>query len=304
MATPSSPGLLDALVMSAIREFCARQYKASGAKQYGINEARLVEILAEVVSERDHATPEAEIHGFLTSLRLEELVLVRACMSGNESAWDIFLFRFRPTLYDAAYKIAKEDRAARELADSLYAELFGVDAKGHERTSKLAYYQGRGSLQGWLRAVVAQEYINLYRRAKRETSLDQALDDGKQFEAKEEEVSVADPRAEAAATAELATLEAEERFLLVAYYLDRRTLADIAKLMRVHESTISRRLERVVSGLRKRIHKRMMDSGMSQRQADEAMQDVDVRDLRVKVDETLRQGTPSGAFYKQKSEPR
>ena len=50
-------------------------------------------------------------------------------------------------------------------------------------------------------------------------------------------VSVADPRAEAAAAAELAALEPEERLLLAAYYLDRRTLADIAKLhgrARVH----------------------------------------------------------------------
>ena len=99
----------------------------------------------------------------------------------------------------------------------------------------------------------------------------------------------------------MSELEPEERFLLAAYYLDRRTLAEIAKLQRVHESTISRKLERTTSGLRKRIRKRMMQAGMSPRQADEALQDVDVRDLRVKVDETLRQGTPEGAFYKEKS---
>ena len=88
----------------------------------------------------------------------------------------------------------------------------------------------------------------------------------------------------AAAAAELAALEPEERFLLAAYYLDHRTLAEIAKLQRVHESTISRKLERVTAGLRKRIRKRMIQAGMSPRQADEAMQDVDVRDLRVKVE--------------------
>ena len=69
---------------------------------------------------------------------------------------------------------------------------------------------------------------------------------------------------------------------------------------RVHESTISRKLQRVTSALRKRVRKRMIRSGMSPRQADEAMDDVDVRDLRVKVAETLRQGEPDSAFYKQK----
>ena len=188
------------------------------------------------------------------------------------------------------------------MADSLYAALYGVDAKGQQRTSKLRSYQGRGSLQGWLRTVVAQEYVNLYRATRRETSLDAALDEGVQFAARRGQTSaVADPRAEAAAAEELAALAAEERFLLAAYYLDRRTLAEIAKLQGVHESTISRKLERVTSGLRKRIRKRMIEAGMSPRQADEAMQDVDVRDLRVRVSETLRQGTEDLSFYKEKS---
>ena len=69
----------------------------------------------------------------------------------------------------------------------------------------------------------------------------------------------------------------------------------------MHESTISRKLERVTSELRKRIRKRMIAAGMSPRQADEAMQDVDVRDLRVRVRETLRQGTKDLSFYKEKS---
>ena len=72
--------------------------------------------------------------------------------------------------------------------------------------------------------------------------------------------------------------------------------------MGVHESTISRKLERVTSGLRKRIRKRMIQSGMSPRQADEAMQDVDVRDLHINVKEALRQEAPQGAFYKEKDE--
>ncbi len=194
----------------------------------------------------------------LASLHLEELVLARACMAGHETAWEIFLSRYRGTMYESAYKIAREESTARDLADSLYAELYGVDARGQERTSKLHYYQGRGSLPGWLRTVVAQEYINRYRRRRRETSLEMAVEDGLQFPAAEQAVSVEDPRAEVAAASELAALDPGERFLLVAYYLDRRTLAEIAKLMRVHESTISRKLERVTSGLRKRIRKRMI----------------------------------------------
>jgi RNA polymerase sigma-70 factor, ECF subfamily len=297
MASAHASGPLDTAAYAAVREFAAQHYRDSGAEQFEIGEEGLAQILASVARHAEEGSAQA----FLGSLRLEELVLARACAAGNERAWEIFLTRYRVTLYEAAYKIAREESAARELADSLYAELYGVSERGQERASKLRYYQGRGSLHGWLRTVVAQEYINRYRSTRRETSLDAALEDGRQFKAHEADPAVTDSRAESAAAAELAELEPEERFLLAAYYLDRRTLAEIAKLQGVHESTISRKLERTTSGLRKRIRKRMIQAGMSARQADEAMQDVDVRDMRVNVGETLRQGTGDGAFYKQKS---
>lgn len=303
MASAPVSGPPDAQPSAAVREFAAVHYEASGARQFGMDESALTALLTEVVTKREAAAESANEHGFLASLRLEELVLARACAHGDERAWEVFLTRFRVTLYETAYKIAKEDSAARGLADSIYGELYGVDSKGQQRASKLLYYQGRGSLQGWLRTVIAQEYVNRYRNTRRETSLDAALEDGAQFAAAEPEVAVGDPRIEAAASAELAALDAEERFLLAAYYLDQRTLAEIAKLQGVHESTISRKLERATVGVRKRIRKRIIQSGMSPRQADEAMGDVDVRDLKVQVSETLRQGMPKSAFYKEKGEP-
>jgi len=302
MASAPAPGPVDAAILAAAREFAAQHYDDSKGDQFGIDQNELAEILAQVVSRCETAEEESGVRAFVASLRLEELVLARACAAGNDRAWEVFLTRYRATLYEAAYKIAREESAARELADSLYAELYGVNEKGQQRSSKLLYYQGRGSLQGWLRTVVAQEYVNRYRSTRREASLDAALDGGKQFQANEPESAVADPCVEAAAAAELAALEPEERFLLAAYFLDGRTLAEIARLQGVHESTISRKLERIASGLRKSIRKRLLQAGMSARQADEAIEGVDVRDLRVNVGETLRQGTRSGAFYKSGSE--
>jgi RNA polymerase sigma-70 factor (ECF subfamily) len=307
MASAPVSAPLNPQVLAIIGEFSAQHCEASGAPRFGMSPAGLAEVLAEVVSHwngngnRNNAASESAVHDFLATLRLEELVLARACAAGDNHAWEVFLNRYRATLYESAYKIAKEESVARGLADSLYAALYGVDAKGQQRTSKLRSYQGRGSLQGWLRTVVAQEYVNLYRATRRETSLDAAVDEGQQFEARETDISVTDPRAEAAAAEELAALSAEERFLLAAYFLDHRTLAEIARLQGVHESTISRKLERVTVELRKRIRRRMIAAGMSPRQADEAMQDVDVRDLRVPVRETLRQGTEDLSFYKEKS---
>jgi RNA polymerase sigma-70 factor (ECF subfamily) len=227
-------------------------------------------------------------------------VLARACMAGHEGAWEIFMTRYRGAMYETAYKIAHDEAAGRALADSLYAELYGLNQHDQVRTSKLRYYLGRGSLAGWLRTLIAQEHVNQYRKTKRETSLEAAVDDGQQFAADNSETPLLDGRVEAATAAELAAVEPEERFLLAAYYLDQRTLADIAQLMRVHESTISRRLERVAAGLRKGIRKRLIQSGMNSRQAEEAMQEVDVRDLQVKVSESLGQDRSPLSFYKEK----
>lgn len=304
MALASSAGALEEQPSAAIQEFAARHCVASGAEQFGIDPHGLAELLSQIAGRAGPFGDAAAEVGFLESLRVDELVLARACAAGNEHAWEVFLTRYRNTLYETAYRVAREEGEARILADSLYAELYGVDLKGQQRTSKLLYYQGRGSLQGWLRVVVTQEYINRYRSGRRETSLDSAVEDGAQFAAPDPQATVIDQRVEAVVSAELGALDANERFLLASYYLDHRTLAEIAKVLGVHESTISRKLERIVSAARKNIRKRLLKAGMTARQADEAMADVDVRDLRVKVQESLGQDRSSAAFYREKGEPR
>src|SRR5437763_226553 len=83
--------------------------------------------------------------------------------SGSEAGWDLFVRTYREKLYRAARAVAPVESAARELAESVYADLFGtrVDNDGR-RISKLESYVGRGSLEGWLRMVLAQEYVNRF----------------------------------------------------------------------------------------------------------------------------------------------
>jgi RNA polymerase sigma-70 factor (ECF subfamily) len=284
---------------AALQAYASSHYDESGAAHFGIDVAGLAAMLAEVYADRG---PGSENEASLASLRLEEVVLARACVAGNERAWEIFLTRYRGPMYEAAYKIAHDEASGRALADSLYAELYGLSDPGEVRVSKLHYYLGRGSLTGWLRTVMAQEYVNQYRRTKRETSLEAQVEEGKQFAANDPPAPPTDARVEAATAAELAALETEERFLLAAYFIDRHTLAEIAKVMGVHESTISRKLERATTSLRKRIRKRLIDAGMSPRQADEAMAETDVRDLNVKVSESLGQESGKLTFYKKSGE--
>lgn len=210
----------------------------------------------------------AELH---RTLRLEELALARACVAGQETAWERFIVRYRPRLYQIAAAITHDEAAARELADSLYADLY---------SSKLRFYTGRGSLEGWLRTVAAQEYIDRYRRARRLVSFDEAI--ATEPPSAAPDPAPADDRLERALDATLAELSGEERFILASWYLDGRTLAQIGRMLGVHESTVSRRVEKIVAGVRKRIVKRLKEAGVSGREAEEMMK-ADVRDLGVDI---------------------
>ena len=183
-------------VQSVVNELLADLHAKGGCEKIGLTCESFAVILCEVGSKHaTAATSETEIRTFFLSLRVDELALARACAAGSNSAWEIFLTRFREKLYLSALRIAREDSAARELADTLYADLYGTNTRDGQRVSKLASYTGRGSLEGWLRTVLSQEYVNRYRRTKRLVSLDEESEEGVQFQAPDPEpVPAADQR--------------------------------------------------------------------------------------------------------------
>jgi RNA polymerase sigma-70 factor, ECF subfamily len=290
-------------VESVVNEMLAELHAKAGCERIGLTRESFSTILCEVGT-KSGASSEAEARSFFLSLRVDELALARACAAGENSAWEVFLTRYREKLYLSALRIAREDSAARELADTLYADLYGTTAREGQRVSKLASYSGRGSLEGWLRTVLAQEYVNRYRRTKRLVSLDEESEEGVQFRAPDPEpVSTADNRLACATDTVLAELPAEDRMVLCAYYLDGRTLAEIARMLGVHESTISRKLDKLAKSLRKQIVAALTKDGMSRRQAEEALE-VDVRDLQVDIRRSLAQETTPSAFSEKRVEAR
>lgn len=271
-------------------------FERSGAARFGMPRQEFERVLEAIATKYVPAGAGPQpVRELLAGLRLEELALARACAAGSEPAWQEFLTRFREKLYEAALGITRDDASARELADSLHADLYGTATRDGRRVSKLEFYTGRGSLEGWLRTVLAQEYVNRYRTQRRLVSLDEKNEQGAQFAAPAAENVVAvDPRVEAATDDALAELSAEDRFILAAYFLDGRKLAEVARMLRVHESTISRKVEKITAALRKRIRNGLTARGMSKRQADEALE-ADVRDLRVDVRARLQE-TPRAPF--------
>lgn len=267
-----SPRLLDQL------------WAASEAETCGLLRPELEQILLHIGMARNFGltsglasqAAEEPQAAFFQSLRLSDLVLARACARGHERAWERFIALYRQPLLRAGMAITGSESLGRELADGLYAELYGLTIREGERRCPLDSYAGRGSLLGWLRTTLAQRFVDQHRRTHREQALDETAE------------SVA-PSATPAPDTALPLLSdvveevlerqgPEERFLLVSYYLDGRRLHEIAALLGVHEATVSRRLKRVTGAVRKQILRGLERRGLSRRAAEEALA-TDPRDL-------------------------
>jgi RNA polymerase sigma-70 factor (ECF subfamily) len=272
------------------------RYRDSGAERFGISIERFREYLAAVLGRYGLGFSIAEQRALIASLHVEELMLARACSDGIEDAWREFLARYRGELTRAAIQITRDDAAGRELADELYAELYGLPNREGRRASKLDFYMGRGSLAGWLRSVLIQRHVDRSRCHSKEISLEEQMDAGVPFAAKSEIPADADPRVTTAIGEVFSELTSEERFLLASYYLDGQKLAAIGRQLGMHESTVSRKLEKLTKTLRKQIRRRLLACGIDLQACNEMLDELDVRNLNVDVRRSLQQESKADSF--------
>jgi RNA polymerase sigma-70 factor len=200
------------------------------------------------------------VEDYLETLRAEDLALAIACRANIAAAWETFIEKYRPALYASARAICRDEVAAREIADSMWAELYGVDARGASHRSLLDYFHGRSSLATWLRAVVAQRRIDVVRGARRF----EPLEDASSQDARTTNESTDPPEPgharmmeifAAVLSAAIAALSGKDRMRLGYYYRDELTLREIARTIGEHESTVSRKLERTRRELRDKVER-------------------------------------------------
>lgn len=215
-----------------------------------------------------------EIEDFVHEIRADDLCLIVACEKGDEDAWEDLAANFDSTVKSAARKISSNNEDAEDLASSIWAELYGlrVDADGNKK-SKLAYYSGRGSLAGWLRAVVSQLAVDQFRKVSKFVQ----IEEDREFENLANEAASSDnglvshtenpeelfterqtsSDVSAALSTAIAGLDAEDRLILKLYYFDDLKLKDISATFGYHEATASRKLSRVQSDIRKAVEKEL-----------------------------------------------
>ncbi len=260
-------------------------YKTAEGEEVGLSFVDFTQCLLDLGrNEFGPGVRKSQVADFCKKLHIKDLALAQACSRGSAVAWDRFLHRYRNRLYAAALVLARDESVAGELVDSLSGDLFGcASAATGTRRSKLASYTGRGSLDGWLKAVLSHTYVDRYRSEQRTVSLDRHLESLKSFCISEAaEINIADVRLNEAIKEAFLHCDPEKRYLLAAYFFDNRTLAEIARTLGVHESTVSRRVNQTLCELRNGITRSLRRQGMAKPQIEELLR-TDVRNVSFDV---------------------
>lgn len=243
------------------------------------------------------------VREILDSLNLEDLCLAVACAKGDDAAWTYFFQDYRSYLVNIARAMTQDAGAAEQLADSTFAELYGLRESNGARVSKFSFYSGRGSLRGWLRAVVFQLSADSHRQSSRfvqteepedmdrlvqnASTIDRAPANELGFIGERYRTAVKDALGRA-----ISELEPRERLLLAYYYYDELTLREIGRMFEVHEATISRWLTKVQKRIRKLVEKGLArDHGFNRREVSEAIE-LAAEKMDINVREYLYEAAP------------
>jgi RNA polymerase sigma-70 factor (ECF subfamily) len=261
---------------------------------------------------QDLSDAKSGVAELLASVNSDDLCLAIACAKGDEPAWEDFFRNYRGYLISIARAVTQDQGGAEQLADSTFAELYGLRESGGARVSKFSFYSGRGSLRGWLRAVVHQLSADIYRKTGRFVQTEEADDleripmipsstasSEMEFVGQQYETAVSDALRRA-----IEQLEARERLLLAHYYYDEMTLKEISKLFGVHEATVCRWLSKAQKRTRKLVEKSLLkDHRFNRRQVADAIQLVAER-ADISISEYLMERVTSDRLAEEEAKSR
>jgi RNA polymerase sigma factor (sigma-70 family) len=267
-AAPHADSVKNVKILENCAGMIEQWWRKSGAERWGVSQERFGAELARCVGARFRDTAATisseELESYVGGLALEDVGLACGCADGAEAAWEHFVGMYRGYLRACAAKMMKRaanSPEARELADGLFAELYGV-SEG-KRGALLKYFHGRSTLRTWLRAVLAQRHVDSIRAGRRFTELVEE-EGGTKHEVKivgdTRRGEIADPHRERygemfarALKMAMATLGSEEARMLKMYYVGEKKLGAMGRQLGMHESSVSRNLEKARRELRRKV---------------------------------------------------
>jgi RNA polymerase sigma factor (sigma-70 family) len=216
--------------------------------RFALHQDAFVRRVCEVLS--TYASAGQDPSRLLASLVLDDLYLATACANGDEAAWEELASVHFPFIRDFALSCARRDPPAGDVAEAVIADLW--------QRGKIRQFAGRSSLRTWLGTIVARTAINTGKRAEKTVPLEllsrkETLPDAHPIFADEALArEIAD-----AASLEIARLDPPDQLLLLLYYEQEMTLAQMERVLRKSKAALSRRLDRVRRELKSRIETRV-----------------------------------------------
>jgi RNA polymerase sigma factor (sigma-70 family) len=261
-------------ILGGFRPLLEQWCVQASTERWGISNERFAGELARCAEAkfRAGAPSAAELQAYLSTLHLEDLALACGCADGAAEAWEYFVVTYRGYLRACAGVMLKRSASsleAEELADSLFAELYGLSAE--KRGSLLRYFHGRSTLKTWLRAVLAQRHVDGIREGRKfEEFGEDEIGGTATLRGATTASQAADPHRKrylhlftGALQTALRNLDARDAERLRMYYAEEKKLAEIGRVLGEHESSVSRHLEKVRRDLRNAVEEILRAGGGS-----------------------------------------
>jgi RNA polymerase sigma-70 factor len=241
------------------RDTIDRLYSSSNAASWRVSRTSFATALWRSFDRRfgpdTNAFTRAEAVRFLDSLHAADLALAIGCRDGDAAAWRRLVSTYRAPVDAFARAVLGNSSRASEIADSLWADLYGLRSSDGARRSPLDHYGGRSSLMSWLRVVVTRLEADRWRATRHMEPLDEERDGNSGLLT--DGTDSPDPdRARLIGALErslgeaLNALSPDDRLRLSYYYVQDLTLAQTAALLGEHESSASRNLARARTAIR------------------------------------------------------
>jgi DNA-directed RNA polymerase specialized sigma24 family protein len=132
-------------------------------------------------------------------------------------------------------------------------------------------------LKTWLRAVLAQRYVDRLRTSRRTESLPEE-DSASVLRAPSRPIEAHRDRylelMSAAVKRATAALSPRDRLRLTCYYAQELTLAQIGKILGEHEGTVSRGLARTRAAIRKAVERDLAETGLQEAEIAQCFESV------------------------------
>jgi RNA polymerase sigma-70 factor len=233
-----------------------------------------------------------DVLAFVRGLHGRDLYLASACAQyapggGNRRTtvsahvasipWKIFETTYRSHIHNLARFFHRAGTLADDLADNVLADLFLPDRSG---VSRIASYDGRSSLNTWLRVIVCNRAINARRSNiynSQPPEIGPEIADEPALNSIELAVRAAKygPALQDSLASACRGLSPRERLILLWRYEHGLQLGQIGRLLGIHQSNVTRQLERTQNKLRDEVITILSERhGLSRLAIEECLQDV------------------------------